>query len=543
MYWDTDRSRSGAGTMPSVEPVSPEALTLRDYLAPVFNRRWLVLGIVVVFTVGTYIFASSKPTVYQASTKLYTAQEGNSLVGVGAGYSDDRAVENQATLLTSVDVARGVARQIGYKGAPADLAGSVSAVPSKGADFITITARSSSREQAARIANAFAQQFMAFRSGERRTAAQKALGTLGSQLKQFPNTASNRADRASIQAQIRQLQVALNSGAGGASQIDPARFGTSTGLGPKKKAGLAALAALAGAILLAYMLHRFDPRIRNVEAVANEYRRPILAAIFEDGEIDHFRNGVPSMSSHSIEAFRHLRTNLDLASPDRRLSTILVTSAGPGEGKTTVARNLALALHESGRRVALIDADLRKPALAPVLGVNPQYGITNVLGGRRELEEITLSISVPAPAVPAGASASANGSADRGSAITFVPAGTGTANPPALLESDAFGAIVDDIASHHDVVIIDTAPLAVVSDAVLLLGRVDAVVMVARSGITDRRGVRRALELVERVPGANFVGVVMNGLESTEAAAYGYGYGYGYGYRAPAKAPEPVARS
>jgi receptor protein-tyrosine kinase len=529
--------------MPGVEPVSPEALTLRDYFAPVFNRRWLVLAIVVVSAVATYVYASSKPTVYKASTKLYTAQEGNSLLGVTAGYSDDRTVENQATLLTSVDVARGVARKIRYKGAPADLAGSVSASPSKGADFITITARASDPDQAARVANAFAQQFMAFRSGERRATAQKALITLQDQLKQIPNTSSNRTDRANIQSQIRQLNVALNSGAGGASQIDPARRGSATGLSPKKKAVLSALAALVGAILLAYMLHRFDPRIRSVEAVANEYRRPILAAIFEDGDIDHFRNGVPSMSSHSIEAFRHLRTNLDLASPDRRLSTILVTSAGPGEGKTTIARNLALALHESGRRVAVIDADLRKPALAPVLGVNPQYGITNVLSGRRDLEEITLNVSVPAPAVPAGASASANGSTDDGSAITFVPAGTGSANPPALLESEAFGAIVDGIASHHDVVIIDTAPLAVVSDAVLLLGRVDAVVMVARTGITDRRGARRALELVERVPGANFVGVVVNGLEATEGAAYGYGYGYGYGYRTPAKSPEPVARS
>src|SRR4051794_26807903 len=127
-----------------MEGAHQDHLTLRDYAAPVLSRAWLVVAIVVAITGGAYYYYSQKDQIYKASTKLYVAQESDPLVGVGAGFSDDRTVENQATLLTSLDVAKVVARKIRYAGSPAALVGQVTATPSAGADFITIAASGSS---------------------------------------------------------------------------------------------------------------------------------------------------------------------------------------------------------------------------------------------------------------------------------------------------------------------------------------------------------------------------------------------------------------
>lgn len=497
----------------------------------------MVLALTLLAMGGAYAYYQHKGEVYRTSTKLYIAQEGDPLLGLGSGFSDDRAVENQATLLTSGDVAAVVARKIGFRGPPSALAGKVKATPSTGADFITITATGATGAEAARIANGFAQAFIEVRSTARRASIQKALAQLHRQLKGVPGGTAGAATREQISGNIRQLEVANNTSAGNARQIDPARPPTSVAGRPVwEKTVFAGLATLLGSILLAYSLHRLDPRLRRVDEAADLYHRPIMASIPHDGEIEYFADGQPAMSVRAKEAFRQLRVNLDLAAIDQPYRLILVTSAGPGEGKSTMARNLALALNEAGRRVALVDADLRKPALPAMLRSDPADGITTVLAGQRSLEDVMVSLTVKSQGVSAlgtvthsDGSAVSGGNGDGTDAITLVGAGPTPPNPPAVLESSAFTALLDDIAARHDVVVIDSAPLAEVSDTVPLLSRADATLIVARSGVTDRRKARRAAAVIERVPGVNLVGVVVNDLGGTEVAAYGAGYGYGYG--------------
>src|SRR3954452_23403333 len=143
-------------------------LTLSDYLAPIIARRWLILGVVMFLSAASYAYNDRRQKVYETSTKLYVAQEGNAIVGSTGSLSDDRSVQNQATLLTSTDVATTVAKKIGYTGSPGSLAGRVTAARSVGADFITITARGDSGQEAAAIANGFAQAFIDARSGQQR---------------------------------------------------------------------------------------------------------------------------------------------------------------------------------------------------------------------------------------------------------------------------------------------------------------------------------------------------------------------------------------
>jgi receptor protein-tyrosine kinase len=515
-------------------------LTLGDYLVPVRERRWLIVALVVVITAAVYVYEAHRPKSYVASTEVYIA---NTAAATSSTVVDPTAVADQATLLVSTEVAAVVAQKIGYRGSPAALAGSVSAVPSATTDFITITSTQSTSAEAVRVVNAFAQEFIARNGVAQQTANDKQISALRQQLATLTGRASpaSRAQKLSDQQQIEQLQLANSTALGSATQVDPATGSSQTGHNATEYAALSAMVALIGSILLAYMLYRLDPRLKRVGQAADVYAHPVLATVVQDSQILYFEGDRPGLSPRSREAFRDLRVALDLAASGHRFATVVVTSAAPGEGKSTVSRNLAIALAEAGQQVALIDADLRKSSLAKKLGAEPRPGLTEVLAGTHTLDEVKRDISLQTSIVPGLEQMSARlggwsgTSAESGTSLTLIPAGTLPPNPSAVLESEPFRALLLQIAEAHDVVVLDTAPVTAVSDAMPLIGQVGAVLLVARSGSTDRRTAQRASELIARVPGSNIIGVVVNGVPNAEAAAYGYGYGSGYGNRAAKK--------
>jgi Mrp family chromosome partitioning ATPase/capsular polysaccharide biosynthesis protein len=513
-------------------------LTLRDYLVPIKERRWLIIAIVVAITAAVSAYESAHPKTYTATTKVYVGQQSAS-GSVGAAQATPEEMANQAVLLTSTEVAALVAKKLGYTGSPAALAASVSAAPSQTTAFITITAQGSSATEAARVANAFAQEFIVQNSSQQQAANNVQIAGLRRQLKSLKGPV-NVTQRLSVNQQIQQLQLANRTSVGAPTQIDVAQGAAATGHSVWEYAGLAAIAALIGSILLAFMLHRLDPRLKSIDQAADIYSLPVLATVAHDGDINHFHDGAPGLSARSRESFRDLRVSLALAAPGQRLATVMVTSAGSGEGKSTVARNLALALAEAGQRVALFDADLRKGSLAVKMGTEPRPGLTEVLAGLNTLDEVKTEIQVAALAVPGleamvdrlGSAPTEYAGAGVSVSVTIIPAGTSPANPPAVIESAAFEELLQQVADEHDVVVIDTTPVTAVSDAIPLISRVSAVLLVARSDITDRRTARRATQMIGRVPGANVVGLVVNDVPAAEAAAYGVGYGYArYEYR------------
>lgn len=496
----------------------------------------MILALVVLVAAIVYVYESSRPNTYSATTKVFVGQQSDGL-NVSPSTPSPQAIADEATLLTSTEQAAAVAKKIGYGGSPQALAGSVTAMPSGGTDFITITARASSGSEAARIANGFAQQFVAEASAASQATNNRQIAVLQRQLRSLKGS-SNASQRQSIAAQIQQLQLTNTVTAGSATQIDPAQPSSSPSGRPAWEYALfAALAALIGGVLLAYLLRRLDPRLKTVDQAIEAYDRPVLTTLLHDPEVNSFTDGAPALSDRSRESFRELRVNLDLVSLDHAFKTILVTSAGPGEGKSTVVRNLALAFAEAGRSVAVVDADLRQPTLSKGLGLDESAGLTEVLARSHHLDEVLRGVRVAGAgsftSLQAAVAGSENGSGEwQGDQVTLLPAGTTPPNPPALLESEAFRSVLHRMTEIHDVVVLDSTPLTSVSDVIPLLGRVDAAVLVARSGTTDRRGARHAAEVISRVPNVNFVGVVVNDLAQAEATAYGAGYGYGYGYRA-----------
>jgi len=228
-------------------------------------------------------------------------------------------------------------------------------------------------------------------------------------------------------------------------------------------------------------------------------------------------------TSQVAEASRSLRTNLLFMASTRRLDVLLVTSAGPSEGKSMMATHIATSVAASGSRVLLVEGDMRKPRLASSFGLPDGLGLSSALVGKDHVDRYThpsgiknLDVMVCGPIPP---------------------------NPSELLHTPRFVEILAEMKQRYDTVIIDSPPLLPVSDALVISQQVGGVLVVVRAGQTSRHGLRHALRGLRAVQ-APVLGVVLNYLSPKKGQGYGYGYGYGYGggtYYGQGNAPEEDA--
>lgn len=209
------------------------------------------------------------------------------------------------------------------------------------------------------------------------------------------------------------------------------------------------------------------------------------------------------------EAARAIRTNLMFMSPDNPYRCLLVTSAGPAEGKTTVAVSMAVAIAQTGQRVCLVDCDLRKPRVHAVFRERNDQGVTTALLEPGQLPSFIVETPVPN--------------------LSILRAGPTPPNPADLMHSDAFGRVLEELRKEFDRVVIDSPPIGLVTDGVILSTRVDATVLVVRALATRRDAANRAIRSLRDV-GANCAGFVLNAVSSSERYYYS-------GYYAPYAAP------
>lgn len=231
--------------------------------------------------------------------------------------------------------------------------------------------------------------------------------------------------------------------------------------------------------------------------------------------------------SQMAESYRALRTSLLLASVGAPPKVILVTSALPQEGKTTTSINSAIVLAQKGIRVLLIDADLRRPAIHKTLGMGPRSGLSNVLTGSANLQQVI----VRSPLLPS---------------LFVLPAGTTPPNPAELLASSAMKDVLEELRGQFDHIVIDSPPTLSVTDAVVMSTRSDAVVLVIRSGQTTKPALRRARDILLQV-NAKVSGVLLNAVDLSSPDYYYYyeyqgKYSDGY-YQAEETAAEEAAQA
>jgi len=226
--------------------------------------------------------------------------------------------------------------------------------------------------------------------------------------------------------------------------------------------------------------------------------------------------GTPVSRSFNEEAYRVLRSNLNVAISDLERATVIVTSAQPGEGKTATSANLARAMALAGQRVVLADLDLRHPDVHRWFGVQNDVGVTDILLGKGSVDDSLKYVEV------------ARGSTGtRG--LYLLPTGAPVANPTELLGTRRMAQLLDALAASADVVLVDTPPVLPVADT-LVIGRMAAgAILVVEARKTSVAAIQRAKDALTRSQ-TRLLGVVVNKLLAKDAdLPYGYGYGYGYG--------------
>jgi capsular exopolysaccharide synthesis family protein len=229
---------------------------------------------------------------------------------------------------------------------------------------------------------------------------------------------------------------------------------------------------------------------------------------------------VSDSRSSAAEAYRTLRTNLIFSQTGRALRTIVVTSPSPAEGKSTTASNLAVAYAQQGVRVLLMDCDLRRPRMHEIFGLPREPGITQVVVGRRQLADVVRATHIEN--------------------LWLATTGTLPPNPAEMLGSEVMRRVLAEAASQFDMVVLDTPPVLVASDAAILGSMADGVVLVLRAGRTERIAAQQALKQITTV-GGRVLGAALNDPDQ-KAKRYGaYSYGYdGYGYYGAHDEEEPA---
>lgn len=217
----------------------------------------------------------------------------------------------------------------------------------------------------------------------------------------------------------------------------------------------------------------------------------------------------------AAEAFRSLRTSLQFL-PAERLKAMIVTSSAPGEGKSTCSCNLAIALAKTGKRVLLVDADMRRPSVAATFGLPRGRGLTNLLAGRASDDDVIHPTTIDG--------------------LSVVPTGPLPPNPAELLEQPTTGEALERWRGHFDHIILDTPPALVVTDAIVVGRKVGQAVLVARAGESRDKPMQRAVGLL-REAGIEILGVVLNDLAPRQGTEYGYYYQTPYESREGPESP------
>jgi capsular exopolysaccharide synthesis family protein len=278
------------------------------------------------------------------------------------------------------------------------------------------------------------------------------------------------------------------------------------------------LSLIAGGLLgagVTLVLHWMDQRIRTLAELRKVLDYPVLGQIFqltEDQKAGIAEFGLISQimpRSAWAEAYRSMRTNIDFLRRSRNIHVIQVTSAHPGDGKSASSSNLAITLARAGRKVLLIDADLRKPTLHKVFGVAREGGFSLVLK-----DVLTLTQAIQHSSIEG---------------LDLIAAGPEPGNPAELLACPRFVAALDEARGLYDAVIVDTSPILAVTDPAIVGALVDGIVLVVQPSSLKRHDVELTRELLQNLE-TPVLGILINRIGRAEAAeSFGYGYGYGYG--------------
>lgn len=454
---------------------------LRDYIR-VLRKGWIL--IVTLTLIGVAIGAAysiTRTPEYQATSKVFVSVQSGSTVSdlnQGGNFLQNQ-VKSYADAITTPVVLQPVIASLGLDTDPESLAKRITASAPLDTVIVEITATDANPRQAAEIANAVASSFQ--------------------------NTVSNLVQSTAegvTPVKVTLLQQAL---------IPGAPFSPNVPLNIVLGGAIGLVLGLAISVLREVL----DTRIRNEHDVEAIVEAPIIGGIaYDPGTPENPLVVKDDPRSPRAESFRTLRTNLQFLNIGHSERSFVISSSIPGEGKSTSAANLAIVIALSGQRVIIVDADLRKPKMAEYLGLEGGAGLTDILVGRAQPNDVIQRWG--------------------DTNLYVLPAGKIPPNPSELLGSSSMISLIRTLESTFDVVLFDAPPLLPVTDAAILAKNTTGVILMVAAGRTHKSQLRGAGMALQNV-GARIAGIVMTmmptkGPDSYGYGRYGYGYGYGYGY-------------
>jgi capsular exopolysaccharide synthesis family protein len=488
----------------------------------VLRRRWLVIALTMILagaaSAGVVYLQSDT---YESTAKLMFRQTvGPELIAIGLqpGAPDaDNLAADSVQIVDSRRVDFATSRELRSRGvdmSPDDVNSDVKVFAPKDTEVVDVTATADSPERAALVANVYAEQAKRLAELDQKRLAERALRNVLAQLEggstegqAGTDTGGEPTPVAKLRNDAARLRTLADVGTGSPQIIQ-------AGYAPEGESGNAiqtiVLGVLLGIVLgvgLALLREQADRRLHRADQVSAAFEAPVLTTVPRSRKLKR-NKPFSDLPPEVAEAFRMLQMNLRFGTRGP-VGSVLVTSSRSREGKTTIAWNLASAAASAGLSVALIEADLRRPSLAERYRLEPHPGLSDVLLGEVSVGAATQAVRTQ----PEGAQ---NG---RSRALHVIVAGTPPPNPSALMQSSAMARVLDVVRRDHDLVVVDTPPLAHVADAISLLRHVDGVLVSASVNSTRGPEAERLRDQLQAL-GATVLGVVANG----GSAMHGYAY-------------------
>ncbi|MCJ0980829.1 polysaccharide biosynthesis tyrosine autokinase [Rhodococcus sp. ARC_M12] len=462
-------------------------MEIQDYVK-ILRTRWIVVAVTVIVAILGALAASllTSPQ-YEATARMFVSTSGGATVSetYQGNLASQQLVASYSELATSEALATRVLTVLPLDLTASQLAAKINATSTPDTVLFNLTVTDSSPALARDIANATAEQ---------------------------------------LSTQVRELETPADGGtpSAGVKTFQQASA-ASTPVSPNTKRNLA-LGAAVGVLIgiaLAVLRDRLDNTIKNRREIESISGKALVGTIpFDKERTTHPAVDFQDLTqSSSAEAFRELRTNLQFLEVDHPPRVIVVTSAIPSEGKTTTAVNLAISLAEAGHHVVLVEGDLRRPRVSKYMGLIGSVGVSTVLAGQAKVDEVLQ------PTKYEGLQAMASGP---------IPP-----NPSELLGSEASRAMLVELRSKFDYVIVDGAPLLPVTDSAVLTTHADGALLVTRYGHTKSNELTRAIGNLETI-GAHVLGVVLALTPSKKGDMYSYSYNYTADTNLPAQVTPPV---
>jgi len=499
------------------QPIAVDApdMSLRDYASVLRRRKWLILLPMVLAPLVAYGLSLGQESRYRSSAEVLV-REPPSATAVGA---PERPMQ-QRVLQNELQRAQGSAlRDLARDVVGPEPSLSVDLAAEEETDVFVFTAVSIDPETAARAANAYALTYIEARQRslvEELDARIKVVeGRLVDIDEDVPTATGEELDlliaqRNQYEFELESLTVSVDLAENsGASLIDAASVPTvPVEPRPRRSAFLAFLMGTFLGLGAALLVDHFDSTLRDEDDLAKITHLPVLGTVprVDPEEGDGRPISMRDPTAPSTEAYRALRTSLQFLGVDRDSNAFQFTSAKPGDGKTTTSTNVGVVSALAGQRVVVVDCDLRRPRIHEFFSLPNDQGFTSAIIGA-SLDEVTHQID----GVPN---------------LSVITSGPVPPDPFELLSTPTARHFIASLRRDFDLVVIDTPPVLVVADPLVISSYVDGVILVAAAGDTDRRQIKRATEELAKVQ-APLLGSVLNAFDTENQHSYGYRYAYG----------------